>query len=224
MNGFLLVTFLLLISFKPNLMSLQGIEQRIKFYTSVRSILIPLEGCALPCALGIQPGATSKAEAEMQLTSDLWSRGTDFYDSKGQDRFSLVEETQVSWEWNGTQPSWLHSGLMGFSWLQDGTPIVEYLRFGTKLTILDSLIALGKPQGGHYIPRYTGVDHAPWCSLSLYEADYADDLHVFAWIKQPVNPITFWLAPAWIQYGAGNLYPADTPYVSDDYCWAITAP
>jgi hypothetical protein len=190
--------------------ALQWIPQRLEIAQTAKPLLLPANGCALPCLLGIQLEEIDRAQVALTHATHPWSYGArGLAWSYGSDRWSMYLETHVAWWWNGRQPSWLGRGTLYDIGRYD------YLRFSTRMTVLDTWLALGMPDGGYFVPSYGSRNK--FCGRSLYEAHYGKQLLVRAWVDQPVTPASFWFAEVDVQFDVYH-HNAAIMRLRDDRC------
>jgi hypothetical protein len=111
--------------------------------SDLRALLIPPEGCAMPCFLGIQPGVTSVDEAVILLSDHPWIERVFV------ERRPLVH--YLYWTWNGSQPDFVddpRSRMPPHLWAQNR--IVQYIALPTDIPYADLFTLWGTPDGGRF--------------------------------------------------------------------------
>ncbi len=76
--------------------------------SELHAILVPSDGCALPCFMGIRPGITTVQEAYDLLERHPWVDHV-----KQHIWFSGPNNNLFSWTWSGQQPAFINSAAPG---------------------------------------------------------------------------------------------------------------
>jgi hypothetical protein len=140
----------------------------------LRDILLPPEGCASPCWMGIQAGVTTADEAEAILRAHPWVASTH--------RTPL----NISWRWNSEQPSFFANDAQGLIYLRsENAPIVSTLRIALTTRFGDAWALFGVPGSAQLI--------RPSRSTAYMVASFAEaGVTVIAGTSCPAKPSSYW--------------------------------
>lgn len=171
--------------------------------TDLRALLLPPEGCFMPCWAGIQPGVTTVDEAMAILRAHPWVRAETV--------FSVP--TQIMWLWDYQHPSVAEyiSPEFSASYIYVRGDIVRYIRVATTVPYGEIHTLMGAPSSGIFsiiYPHPTNPDY-------LHSAGYFGGSVVYDTdIPCPATPYQFWNAPVRITYSDGSYH---TLYSMPDY-------
>jgi hypothetical protein len=177
---------------------------------NIRAFLMPTEGCAAPCFMGIRPGITSDSVAYDRLQTHGWVLETNQVlgtaDTLGQSR-----DAQFTWRWNGRQPAVLRTPFLEAGEIDVQAGIVRSIKVRTVLPFGVVWLTLGRPGYGFTRPSkiYLG-------RVANHMAYYpARGLLAQSQIDYPTSPDTFWNAPVdlFITAGAAQSGGYESP------CW-----
>lgn len=168
---------------------------------SLRDLLAPPPGCAMPCWEGIQPAVTSLDDALAILAEHPWVE--DYYVTPG----------KVSWWWNGQQPPTLADsgrafhGRMEYAVIND-VPIITSIVLMTTVPLGDVRLTLGEP-GAVRLYTVRPNDETPRRAGIVYlETDYSPalpGLYIFNTYDCPMRVDQFWHSHSYVAYGLPSL-------------------
>ncbi len=129
-------------------------------YHEVRDFLYPVEDCAPPCWQGIRPGVTDSISAVDTLRSLPWV--TSLYSIQG----IVINDSYISWKWNGQQPAMVDSERDGRIWFHNG------LVYSIEIPLVISFAGVW---GAFGAPESETAVRAPFFPPKVfYRADYLD--------------------------------------------------
>lgn len=120
----------------------------------IEDFLKPTDSCAPPCFLGVRPGVTQGAEAQIILSQHEWVDSDSIYVAEDTTRQYLW----INWSWSNHSPAFLTgTGYMTYSTIEDGT--IRDILVRTRLRFGDVFLSLGAPDAGElnrleHIGRY----------------------------------------------------------------------
>jgi len=165
-------------------------------------------GCDQPCAFGIQPGVTSRADAERVLRDHPW---VDEITHVVAGNFELLR-----WTWNGSQPAALtpvDSIYMPFITLDAG--LVRLIYLPTRIPFGDVWAWWGAPERG--LAALSGraawlLPEGNWRAVDLAASYFDGALEVQTLLMCPVGRRGYWRAPTqWVFNAAGTIRPDLAP-------------
>ncbi len=181
MRRLALCSFVLLFAFS---LLLAGVRARATPDDRLREMLLPPEGCAPPCWMGIQAGTTSADEAEAILRAHPWVESIN--------RTPL----NISWRWNGDQPEGITPDAQGLIYLRSANaPIVETLRIALDVRFGDAWALFGAPGSAQLMrpSRYTAYLIADFERVGV---------QVISSMRCPATPGSYWTGQLSLHLGA----------------------
>lgn len=171
----------------------------------IKSYFIAADGCTLPCQLGIELGITTGPEAAQIWLNNKWIIVDSLNPSPwySQGKYELVLKTYYVWYWSGYQPTWIKDYFITDRDWGDGSPVLRNLQISTSLTIGDTLLLLGLPEGGNVLLKSIYQQNAELkaCPDAFYDAIYdSGKLHIRADIQYPLSIISFLQTPVDIEF------------------------
>jgi hypothetical protein len=112
-----------------------GVRARATPDDDLGELLLPPQGCAPPCWMGIRAGETRADEAEAILRAHPW--------------VTSIHRTplNISWRWNGSQPPEIVGDAQGLIYLRsEAAPIVSTLRIALNARFGDVWALFGVPE------------------------------------------------------------------------------
>jgi hypothetical protein len=76
---------------------------------SIRTLLLPPDGCPAPCFMNIRAGITDSTEAAQLITKHTWAQSPPFYMGSYNDMYARY----ILWQWSGQQPSGVDTRRQG---------------------------------------------------------------------------------------------------------------
>ena len=108
---------------------------------ALRAFLLPPEGCAAPCFMGIRPGVTTARDAVALLEAHEWVEMVWADNEPVTGNANLL--TDLSWTWERTAPKWVNINVRG--WLNFRRGYVNTIVIDTHLRLGETLLIMGKP-------------------------------------------------------------------------------
>jgi len=162
----------------------------------LRAFLAPPADCAMPCFMGIRPGATTMNEARHILETHEWV---------GQVHEGIFTEGSTAsgwiyWLWSGQQPEFLQTdeGPGDFIRIEHG--IVKSVSVYTSIPLGTVWLRYGQPTHGTVdVVTITAGNRYEVRMLSL--SAYSDlGLEVTSYPPCPASRQAFWDTPVWLTY------------------------
>lgn len=142
--------------------------------------------CQPPCLLDIHPGETALYEAHLSLQAHAWVERVSTNENT-----LLGEPTNVSWTWNGRQPSFLRASGRGNVYSHDGI-LVDEILVESGLPFGDWWVILGPPDE-HHIIMVGGAGSSPELYLAFVAIYHQPDMAILGVVECPYA-ITLWNA------------------------------
>jgi len=76
---------------------------------SIRTLLLPPDGCPAPCFMNVRAGITDSTEAAQLITKHIWAQSPPFYIGSYNDMYARY----ILWQWSGQQPSGVDTRRQG---------------------------------------------------------------------------------------------------------------
>ncbi len=132
--------------------------------SELHAILVPSDGCALPCFMGIRPGLTSRQEAIAILRAHPWVGETSMESAQ------LAMTSAITWRWSGLQPSFINGSSGGE--LRTAGNMVTAIYVTLAIPFGDFLLWRQPEQAGVYCRyQFAGARSSVLTILTYYEKD-----------------------------------------------------
>jgi len=132
--------------------------------SQLQAILVPSDGCALPCFMGIRPGVTTRQEAVAILQAHPWVAQTNLES----DQLSIT--SAVTWDWSGLQPAFINAASGGE--LRTAGNMVTAIYVSLAIPFGDFLLWRQPEQAAVYCRyQFAGARSSVLTVLAYYEND-----------------------------------------------------
>ncbi len=109
---------------------------------SIRTLLLPPEGCAAPCFMNVRAGVTDSIEAAQLISKHVWAKSPPFFARSMNDMYMRY----VIWQWSGQQPIGVDTSRQGQMQIYKGH--ASSIIFRTTLSLGAIWLVLGKTTHG----------------------------------------------------------------------------
>lgn len=167
----------------------------------LRKLLMPPEGCAMPCWQGIRPGVTTAAEAMLLLRNHPWIEDPTYLQGMG------LATASVVWAWNDETPPEIDTARQGVLWIQ--STLVKRIDIATTLPY-GQFWLYDRPSRGALF----GEPVQPRRVFHLMDF-LGTGLQLRVGFICPLSPRQFWNAPVMLLYTDEpimNFSPYPAPY------------
>jgi hypothetical protein len=157
--------------------------------------------CSASCLMSIQPGRTDFMEVSGILEAHPWVSEYRYTRGMAQNAYFFT------WWWSGAQPDYIDNRVAGKLWIERRR--VKWIEVATRFSFGD-LWLIQRPEHA----RFSLMSVEP--RRVLHEAGYGQ-INVYTEVVCPLQPTSFWVAPAVFRVERVGADSLDTPYALPDW-------
>jgi hypothetical protein len=157
----------------------------------LRAFLLPPEGCAPPCFMGIRVGSMTTGQVIEWLEQHPWVERVLLTEN-----FAATRRGFVGWKWNGGQPGLFDGSSSGALWIRDH--VVRFVRVQTTIPFGSLWLLLDEPASGTFRVERDFIAAGP--VIVHYAAFPGAAFTAQITVSCPLRPAEFWQKPVLLQY------------------------